>query len=380
MTTVNASDLPRIVFCNGSVALTETLERIHDENKTDSAKEGTAAHWIAEQALAGVENWRALDVAPNGWKIDDTMRDAAELYYARVVIDDRPLILESRVDFHTPGGVEIKCRNDVAKFSVTTVPEFPMSAFTLDVVDLKYGYRIVEPEDNWQLVAQAVGILIKNSQEYIPSDVERVRLSIFQPRPYHPDGPFRTWEITIDELRDKWRELCAILDNLADNLNSSHLCGHCPGAELGRCGAYLRASYNAIDVAMSGSVTPELPDAALPSELSALTRAAEVINQRLDWIKDDARRRITSGRPIPGWQLKERFANSTWKDIDAAKTATNIDLMAAPKPCTPAEAKRRGASDEFIAQHAMRPPITPELVRHDPDATVRKALKKGKKK
>ena len=59
---------------------------------------------------------------------------------------------------------------------------------TLYVTDLKYGYEIVEPFENWQALAYAAGVAA------LPGMVpDKVVITIVQPRAPHRRGPIRTW-------------------------------------------------------------------------------------------------------------------------------------------------------------------------------------------
>jgi hypothetical protein len=70
---------------------------------------------------------------------------------------------------------------------------------TLFINDLKYGQGVqVEAEGNEQLMYYALGKL--GPDNYFEND--KVILTIVQPRGYHPEGPVRSWEISVNDLYD----------------------------------------------------------------------------------------------------------------------------------------------------------------------------------
>lgn len=366
MIRLNASALPRVLACLGSTQFPNT----HDSEQSEAAREGEAAHQAAEHALKGLP---IPPLASNGYAIDAEMIEHAQAYRVSMLglpTNDQAWI-EARCDWLATSQIEIACKIDAAW----------VSGRTLHVRDYKYGWRIVEPESNVQLIAYAVGLLrnLAAAGKTFPSTLA-IDLGIYQPRPYHPDGPLRTWKLSFSELFEAHNALVADLGNLpSDTLATGTHCEHCPGGTLGTCPAYLQVVGNSIDVAMRGGPMDPTP-AQIGRELVTLKRAADVLKQRKEWLEDIAKRGLKAGTIIPGWAVEQAKGNTVWTvDADGLKRLTNIDVLAPEKLCTPAEAKRRGVSDEVIAANTTRPNIGDRLVRRDPDAYVRKRVgKKGK--
>lgn len=373
MIRLNASALPRVLACLGSTQFPSTAE----VETTDAAREGTAAHFAAEWAIRErtFDYAHAPTVAPNGHAIDAEMREHAMAYADTIpdfAKDNQPLVLvEDRCDWLATPTIEIAVRIDV----------WWVADDTLYIRDYKYGWRLVEPERHFQLIASAVGAIRKHfaAQSLFPPN--RINMGIFQPRPYHPDGPLRTWEISLTELIEEHDVLVAHLQKLpSTTLETGPHCEHCPGAIMGTCPAYLAAAGNAIDVATRGGPMDVTP-AQMARELVNLERAAKVIEQRHEWLKDQAKRALKSGEIVPGWALETAYGKTTWiVDGEALRQKTNVDVFEPAKLCTPAEAKRRGVSEDVLKENTRRPPIGERLVRRDPDAYVRKKVGKGKKK
>lgn len=360
---LNASALPRVLACLGSTQFPNTAE----VESTEAAREGTAAHHAAECTLKGLP---IPDVAPNGYAIDAEMREHAADYAAKCGGAEVGWT-EIRTDWLATSQIEIACKIDRAWYADGV----------LYIRDYKYGWRLVDPENNAQLIAGAVGTLRKLAIEgrIFPPHV-RIDMGIYQPRPYHPEGALRTWPISLDELVAAHDALVAELAKLpsSDLVTGPH-CEHCPGAILGTCPAYLAASGNAIDVATRGGPMDVTP-AQMARELVNLERASKVLEQRHEWLKDSAKRALKAGQIVPGWAIETGYGQTVWTiEPDELRKLTNADVLTAPKLVTPAEAKRHGVSEDVIKANTKRPVTGDKLVRRDPDAFVRKKVGKGKK-
>lgn len=370
MRTLNASALPRIVACLGSVAASEGVTR--NRVQSDDAREGDAAHWVAQRIAEGVK----YDMtAPNGVPITAEMIEHGEAYASYIPDgegDTWPPMIETRADWLALADLMIQVRGDAAWFNWSTGD--------LHVIDYKYGWRIVEPEMNWQLIADAIGVVRRASAGGLAESPQRVHMCVYQPRPFHPDGPMRTWTVTLDELVALHDTLVATLAKLpSDELATGDHCRYCPVGEAGACPAYLRATQNAIDVAMCGGAI-DVPLASVGRELAVLDRAAAVLKQRQEWLQAQAVEAIKADpQALPGWALETQYGHTTWTiDVAGLKQLTNADVEQPAKLITPAEAKRRGVSEDVIKANTKRPVTGQKLVRRDADAHVRKKLGKGK--
>jgi len=374
MIRLHASALPRIMACAGSTQ----FPALPPEQSSESAREGTAAHWVAEQFIRdGGAN--LPDVAPNGIPIDADMTEHARNYAGLIPSD---AMVECNGDWYASRDIEIACKVDAAWFEEQELAP-GVTLQTLYVLDFKYGWRIVDPDYNTQLIAYAVGVIRRLAADGVAVRPDlRLALGIYQPRPYHPDGAHRVWRLTLDELIGHHDVIVQTLEQLpSDALVTGEHCEYCPGAATGACAAYLRATTNAIDVAMRRSPV-ELTTAAMARELIDLQRAQAMLKDRLEFAQDNAKRALAANpAALPGWILKPQYANTSYtKDgAEAIKRETNLNVYAEPKLATPAELKRRGVPDDVIAKHTHRPLIGQKLERHDPDAEVRKALKAPRK-
>lgn len=380
MISYSASDLHRIFECGGSTL----APPLPADYRSDSAEEGTAAHWVAQQfaaELAGPETFKVGQLAPNGVAIDADMIEHGQAYGDFIPSGEGSHILppwiEADASWLVTDSIRIGCRADVSW----------LDGNTLHLRDYKYGWRLVEVADNWQLVAGAIGAVRKLFAEWKPDEmgpfpVTQVCLSIHQPRPYHPDGPLRERTLTLAELEKLHGVIVARLTTLdASRFATGEHCGYCRAAVLGTCPAFIRASHNAVDVVMSGSMI-ELPPAALAVHLDQLRRAQTVLKDRLGYVEDLATRALQADPlSVPNYGVRPNYGNTIWTvDADVVRQETNADILQPAKLVTPAEAKRRGVSDEVIAKYTKRPLIGQKLVKIDADAEARKALEPPKVK
>lgn len=372
MITVRASALDRVMNCLGSVALADAVKVEYVQS--DYAREGDAAHWVAQRfAEESMDPAKVPATAPNGVPITAEMIEHAQAYASRIPkLESGPdmLWVEGRVDWQALPNVKIGCRVDASW----------IDDGALHVRDYKFGWRVVEPDNNWQLIAGAMGVmrvLAKETTERLP---QRIILSIDQPRPYHPAGTLRSWEISFDELVTLYQQIIRQLERLpSDALATGDHCGTCGAGEAGVCPAFLRATHNAIDVAMTGGAI-DVPLPVVARELATLDRAAAILKQRQEWLEAQAVAALKSDpQSLPGYALETQYGHTTWTiDAAALKQLTNADVEQPAKLITPAEAKRRGVSEEVIKANTKRPVTGQKLVRRDPDAFVRKKLKTAK--
>ena len=354
MLAVKASALDRIMNCAGSVALAKQAPA---EVDTDDAQEGIAAHWVAAEMLRDpAREWLPGAKTPGGILADTEMLQHSATY-ARFLAG-----FQHVEEFVTWGSelFEVRCKIDAGHFN-------PDDGGTLAVGDFKYGYRFIPVACNWQLLAGALGLAMK-----LKVRPKRFRLFIYQPR---VGEAFRSVDYCAEEMLEYHKRIVHRICNLTDELRTGAHCRYCPARA--HCPATQRAGYNAVDVAMNAGALNVAPDE-WANEVDILNRAAEVLKQRIAWLEGSALDTLKSGKPVPGFFTKTALGNTTWIDgadaelrkIDSETNHTLFD----EKPCTPAEAKRRGLSDADYKRLTTRPAKGLKLVRGDPADDAKKAF------
>lgn len=308
---------------------------------TTMRDEGTAAHYMAATVFNGHQTLDELidRKAPNGFIMTTDMAQHVN-DYLQITIGDatfKQMEIETSHD-NSPTWV-VNGRSDFVKHSET-----------LRIVDFKYGWRIVEPENNWTLVSHAIGYA-RQSQWTLPPVIE---LQIFQPRPFHPDGALRTWSIDANTLSNLAKQLDATLSNPTDELRTSKHCAGC--VALATCAAARNAEMNAIDATetvFSDTVSNEM----LSFNLDNLNRASDMIKERLKAFEELAKHRIKAGQVVDNYSVGIGYGHSKFKEGMTGpmlKILTGKDLTE-EITVTPAEAKRRGVSEDILKTITERP-------------------------
>lgn len=321
----------------------------HDHEARD---EGNAAHWLAKEAFEGRPVVPGVK-AYNGYVITEEMMEHVKTYLD--ALDCGTMEIETTFGDE---GWEVRGRAD----------HIGWDGGCLTIDDFKYGFRLVSPEENYTLIAHAIGWVIRNAS--IPREIV---LRIHQPRPYHPDGPTREWRLSYDMLMYYSRMISQLLTNPDDTLQTGPQCAKCHA--LATCPAARAASMNAID-ASGVAFSDALPDAVLAFEYETLNQAAATIKNRFDALEELMTHKIKSGSVISGYALKARYAHSKWKPGltgEALSAVTGIDLRK-DGVVTPAEAKRRGVAETVITTLTERPLIGTKLERIDADREARKVF------
>lgn len=355
MISLTATELPRFMACNGF----KMLKGIEPFNiSTEQTDEGIAAHWLCEQVSKGTDAESLIgQTAPNGIFITVDMVsfckryiDFLKFYNCEVEVD---------TSYSSPDW-EVRGRAD----AVAYVDE------RLIVADLKYGWRIVEPEMNWTLLSHAMGYLLSRN-----ITVKSVEFAIFQPRPYHPEGQVREWKITYEQLCEYYEKLTATLNNPESILCTGRHCYKCKSLSL--CPAAQMSAMNAVGVSEK-AFNSEMSNEELSYTLKVLKEAQEALKQSYDAYQDLALHRLYEGQTIRGYSISPALGNTTWNEgitSDFIKTVSGVDVRV-DKIMTPAQAKKAGVPEELINSLTHRPDNGFKLVAVDENKLAEKLLGK----
>lgn len=328
---------------------------------TDAAREGTCAAWVAEMVLTG-QHGTTDDLIgkshENGWLVDTDMAGLVQGYVDRLRDHGGTVYAERRVYLNqmingTPDAFAILGDDGV-----------------LRVDDLKFGYGVVEPYKNTQVSIYA-GALLRQLNE----PISRVVIGVYQPRAMHPDGIYRKWEVSVDDLMEfvLWIERRGheCQNPEAEATPGSH-CKYCPAA--GVCVAIGQTLYEGFEF-MRHRDKVDMTSAEISNELDFVTMMSDMLNGRKSALETEAVTRVMGGEYIPRWGLEERYGQRKFEiDGDAIKLLTGIDPYD-KKLCTPAELIRRGASEKTVNDMSTRPRLKPKLSRQADDHFERKFAK-----
>lgn len=332
MLVVTATALPRLLACNGSRLMGDSESPINTPNQ--ARDEGNAFDWFTQQLHDGHLTLQSTAtqpiVAPNGILITSDMRDHAEEFLSKVGQGE----MQPEVSF-AGANWKITARADHIKFDGST----------LHVADEKYGWGIIEPEENWTLLSYAIGYCI--NRQIRP---ERVALSIYQPRPYHSEGTFRTWSFPYEELKKRHTHINAVLSKPSDMLNTGSQCKRCPA--LATCPAAYKAELLGLDVSESAYIS-EVTNDQLSFRIKQINQALTTLKQQQEAYEELALHRIKQGQLVKDFSAKTHYTNTGWKDYvtpELVKTLTGKDDYFKSELITPTQAKKKGLNlDVFDA-------------------------------
>lgn len=358
MIITDATNLPRLMNCNGSRLMAAVLPPDSDQTARD---EGNAAHWMAQQVFNGASIDSLIDTkAFNGFTMTAEMAEHVASYVSALDCGE--------MECSTGGSSDAWIVNGRADHIVYSrgIPD------ELTVDDFKYGWRIVEPDYNWTLIWHAIGYCVTRSIQ--PAVIV---LRIHQPRPHHPSGKLREWRISYAQLMEFYAQINATLSNPSDMLTSGiEWCAKCHA--LPTCPAARKARYNAID-ASAQAFNDDLPDDVLSHELDILRTADAVIKAQRDALEELVSYRIRNGAVVPNYGLETQYAHTRWKtgiSAEALSVVTGRECGKPPAPITPAEAKRRGVPESVIKSLTERPMTGTKLIRATADERARRLLNK----
>ncbi len=339
-------------------------ERSPPEQPNDAAREGTCAAWVAECVLKG-DAHSCEDLLgrthKNGWLVTFDMVQHVQSYVdlIRSFGGTTTVEQEGRLNAFIAGTLD------------ASTALSPAEPWLLRVVDLKYGYRIVDVFELPQLILYGAMEILRLQNP----GITHVELAIYQPRAFHPDGTYRKWRVTVPEL---WQHMTRLVEagqkcqSPAPIATPGKHCGECRAAA--SCVALAHSNYAGFAVVEDTRQRMMTPQE-LANELDYLRLMEQLLEARKSAIEAEASARIGKEH-IPGYGMMERFGQRRFKfPPDVIKGLTGVDAMSEPKAVTPAELERRGADVNLVAALSETPRIGFKLAKL-PENHFRKAFAK----
>lgn len=361
------------IACPGRLALTMDLP----ESTSEAADWGTCAHQIAERCLRdGGDADRYIGTTEKGkvysFEVDEEMADCAQMYidYARSVCQ-RPLADPSS---DASGQMWIEQRFTLADIKPPfdaggtgdAVIYLPVEK-RLEIIDLKGGRGVVvEAAGNPQLRTYALGAMLANKG----LDVERVTVTIVQPRAYHAEGRIRSETFHVVDLMEWTVDLLSAMNRAAQAIDERAALPEaawaakwlCPGDHCADTFCKARATCPALRRQVEDTVgiafdpiddTPKLtnaPDAGSPEERAKRLDMLDMIEDWIKAVRAHEHRMAEMDQPATGYGLVAKQGREKWISPEAeAKVKTLADFVGladkvlnAPKLKTPKQVR-----DEF---------------------------------
>jgi len=309
---------------------------------SDSKREGTCAHWVADCVFNGHAECAADMVGEahsNGWVVDEEMVGHVQGYVDYVLSFGPAVSSEMPVELFNL----VRGRLDTVSSGSATV---------LRIFDFKYGWRPVEVEENYSMLCYGAAVWEQHGGA--------VELHVYQPRPSHPDGIARVWKIGDGEMADHrlWLKARAEDCFVYPQGTPGHQCRDCPAA--GSCHA-LAANVQAQYQLIVDDRMTEHTGAQLAAHLTFMRLAADLAAARLKAIEAEAEARISRSMPVPGWVLEPRTGNRKFTmPRDRVRLATGVDPVKTVK-MSPAELERAGVAKHVVAAITYKPTIGRKL-------------------
>ena len=311
-----------------------------------AAEEGTAAHWLAENMLSAYGQEFSDYIgkpAPNGVMVTEEMAEAVEVYVDYV--ESLPMAPRQQWHVESPVPVFKGCSGTPDFWTYNT------DTRTLEVIDYKHGFGIVEPFENWQLSLYAAGIA-----QHIIEGVKSVKLTVIQPSAYNRNGPINSWECEIATVRAMRLQatMTAVEVQSDPTARSGSHCKYCPGRHA--CPAAVKAGVDLYEAATNAAPL-EMSAAEMGLQMLLLRRAHDQLDYLITSYEEQLKSRLYAGEKVDGWQLEEKQGRDAWnvpdEEVKLLGELFNVDICP-PKPLTPKQAIKKGIDTHVINAYTTK--------------------------
>jgi len=357
---LGASAMYRWLPCPGSVQLAvgHTIEEA-----SEYAKEGSAAHKLAQDCLeSGEDAWEHIgqlvgpgdDRGPDLDKcvtVSKDMADAVQIYLnsVRHRYPDR-----NQGNFYVEYGFHCPTIHSLF-YGQADMVFIDFENRQLDTDDYKHGAGIVvDVQENPQLMYYAVGVLESMN---LWEKIDKVTLRIVQPRGWHTDGPIRAWSITTAMLW-QWVEdtLIPAMENAETSreLVSGEHCRFCP-VRYHAC-PQIAKDFDELEELMNilaeKGGAKKLTNIQLGRYLT-LADTAKMISKSAN---ETAFARLNAGKKVPGRKLARSRTNRAWDEgAEEALKAQFGDSAYETKLVSPAKIDGLPEGNKFTGEWSSKP-------------------------
>lgn len=327
----------RWVPCPGSIP----AEAAYPDEPSETADEGKIAHKLAEPWITDLAHNRSL-VIPDDPQYTPEIIEGAILYVNAVQAAMRELgcfvpEVEKPVaipNIHPKNGGRPDCKL------------WSPGRMTLWLFDFKFGHRVVEHVDNWQNANCAIGaldeILADSKAPGLADQMITVKMTIVQPRAFHPEGNVRTWTVKGSDLRAHRNILHgAAVQSQKENppTKAGPHCYKCKAAK--DCLTLQQAAADIVDRVQTLQLH-NLSPADRGFELDYLEKAADLVKARKDALETEALAQGMNGDTTPGWGVGFGRGSKVWtkpvKEVIALGDLMGADLRKPEDVVTPTQA------------------------------------------
>jgi hypothetical protein len=353
------------------------MNKEFSQDDTPESVEGTAAHWVGTEMLAG-RLYSEGSSAPNGVIITGEMLDGAELIAETVARRINPI---------TPGMLHIEEWVSIPEIheecgGTPDVWTFDLARMHLEVFDYKYGHGFVDEYFNKQGLLYASGIIetLKPALLGDPANIS-VSFTVIQPRCYHRGEPVRThnyiWgEVTARAHMIAMQAAATQAYSPKPMASTNPECCHCPGRHA--CEALQRAAYSDAEFATARQPHNLTPQAA-GLELRMLERAYERLGARVEGLRALTLANLRAGASVPYYVAEPGKGRRQWNiPIDQLITIGQMlgKNLSKPGVVSPAQADRLGLDEAVSNNYSSIIPGAVKLVPQN-NTAARRVFGKG---
>ena len=340
---LGASSAERWMACPGSAALINALGP-DAGGESEYAAEGTLAHEVGAYCLRhGCEAWEAMAEFP---ALTGEMANAVQTYLdygARDVVR----LVEHHVSF--------SAFHEQMFGTLDRVDFDPEPDLALEMIDYKHGVGVaVDATGNMQLRYYAFALI---SGETWPadrprlSDMARIKLTIVQPRGFHPDGPIRSEIVRAGDIRNwAYNELHAAMKRAGEfTFKTGEHCRFCPAMLACPATRHLGDAASMAAHEISAGIDDEW--------LGEWYGRLSLLKMFIKAIEGATATRVLAGKTIMNAKLVYGMVDRIWK-IDAADKVEALfgdDAWVPRKLRSPAQIEALPGGKDFVAEYAEKP-------------------------
>jgi hypothetical protein len=298
------------------------------------AAEGTAAHELGERCLKEgrepAEFWGEVmgefihkDGRVEQFVVDGDMVDAVEVYIGHCA----PLIgdytkIEQKLDLPFLGPDQ----DSKTGYVRGTADFISLVGNVLHVVDYKHGkYIPVEAVGNIQGLSYGIGA----ANIYDNLEWDTLRITIVQPRAYHPHGGVRSWDVDRGDLLDYKMDFAnaamRTFDDVPDIAAGKH-CRFCKAQFQCKGMVEFIKENIGMDLLKQGSEPIDIHKLSEEQIVDILFNKIPIIKGWIAKLDDYAQLRAEQRDPLPGTKMVETRAYRKWVDpVVAEETLKHLD-------------------------------------------------------
>lgn len=319
---LGASGSSRWFVCHASAHHAANAE---EREQSSYALEGSRAHELGEE-------WLTTGKRPdsNDWE----MLDAVEVYvdFVKKLAAERGARLFVEQKFRLT-----EVEQEIPMFGTADAVIWNPSTRTLHIVDYKHGIGVpVHPYENSQLLYYALGAWYLLKRPII----DKLRLTIVQPRSFHKSEPVQTWEPEdgYGMLLHFESELMGAVERVTRDpwrYEAGPHCQFCIAA--GACEAHMDYALEGIDME-----TP--PGLMKPKAMREALLKAQRLRIWLKRVSEEGDALAQAGKLPPGMKLVAGRKVRVWRDEDEARerlTELGIEEIDEVKLISPAEVEKQ---------------------------------------